>query len=68
MRAKTQSKTKKSQKHLDAASKFFLQLGLGTYQERSRFLPVPGNNLGEKKPSYIPSLSGSSQPLCITES
>ena len=64
---KTQTKAKKGRRQLDKTSEFFLKLGLLTYSDRSRFLPDAENIQKEKSPTYIPRLSGSSQPFCLNE-
>jgi hypothetical protein len=61
------SKAKKNRKRVNETSEFFLQLGLGSYQDRSRFFPSSGNDKQEKSVIYIPGLSGNSQPFCINE-
>jgi hypothetical protein len=67
MNMKKQTKAKKLRKPMDEASKFFLQLGLSTFADRSRFLPTLGNSQKEDTTVYIPRLSGNSQPFCINE-
>jgi len=64
---KTQTKAKKTQKKADETSEFFRELGLLTYQDRSRFLPASESGQKEKNPIYVPSLSGNSQPFCLDE-